>query len=126
VDRKALATLDHDRLPDQKRFVAPRTPTEEQLAAICGEVLHLDAISMDDSLFDLGADSLHFFQIIARAARAGIAITPQQLLRLRTVGAVASEWDQSAVKNVWPEKAAEEIVPVPRERYQLAPPAQLV
>jgi len=126
VDRKALATLDHDRRPDQKRFVAPRTPTEQQLAAICGEVLHLDTVSMDDSLFDLGADSLHFFQIIARAARAGIAITPQQLLRLRTVSAVASDWDRSAAKNVWPEKAAEEIVPVPRERYQLAPPAQLV
>jgi amino acid adenylation domain-containing protein len=124
VDRKALAKLDFESLPSQKQFVAPSTPTEKQLAAICGEVLHLDAISVHESLFDLGADSLHFFQIIARATRAGIAITPQQLLRLRTVSAVAAESDQAAAKNVWQEKVTEQIAPVPRERYQLAPAAQ--
>jgi amino acid adenylation domain-containing protein len=124
VDRKVLAKLDVAGLPDQKQFVAPCTPTEQQLVAICGEVLHLDAVSVHESLFDLGADSLHFFQIIARAARAGIAITPQQLLRLRTVSAVAAEWDQSAAKKLRPESAAEQIVPVARERYSLAPAAQ--
>ena len=124
VDRKALAKLDFESLPSQKQFVPPSTPTEKQLAAICGEVLHLDAISVHESLFDLGADSLHFFQIIARATRAGIAITPQQLLRLRTVSAVAAESDQAAAKNVWQEKVTEQIAPVPRERYQLAPAAQ--
>jgi acyl carrier protein len=126
VDRKALANLDHGTLSDQKRFAAPRTPAEQQLAAICCEVLHLDAISVDDSLFDLGADSLHFFQVIARATRAGITITPQQLLRFRTISAVAAECDKVAVRNVWPEKVPEQIVPAPREHYQLAPPAQLV
>jgi acyl carrier protein len=117
LDRKALDTLDTASRPDAS-FVSARTPTEQQLAAICGEVLHLDAVSVNHSLFDLGADSLHLFQIIARAARAGINITPQQILRLRTVSAIAADCDHAPVNS--PETIADQITPVARDRYQLA------
>jgi hypothetical protein len=73
---------------------------------------------VNHSLFDLGADSLHLFQIIARAARAGINITPQQILRLRTVSAIAADCDHAPVNS--PETIADQITPVARDRYQLA------
>src|SRR5258708_23687204 len=100
VDRKALVRLDTLSLPEQNLFIAPRTPAEAKLAAVCAEVLHLDRISVHDSVFDLGADSIHLFQIIARAARAGMHVTPQQILRLRTVAAISAELALHPFQNV--------------------------
>jgi len=43
---------------------------------------------LPDNLFELGADSLHVFQITSRAAKAGLAVTPRLLLQQRTVAGV--------------------------------------
>jgi acyl carrier protein len=136
IDRKSLPAPDADHLAARKAFVAPRTPRETQLAAIAGEVLHLDRVNVEASLFDLGADSLHMFQIIARAGRAGIVITAQQVFRLRTVAALAaaslavpgaaegsaSDTSNAGTKGVAaPKPALPDIVPVSREQYRLRP-----
>jgi len=42
--------------------------------------------------FDLGADSIHLFQIRARLRLVGIALAPQQILRLRTVASPTAEF----------------------------------
>src|SRR6202048_2679676 len=119
VDRKALGRLDALSLPEQKLFIAPRTAAEAKLAAVCAEVLHLDHVSVHDSLFDLGADSIHLFQIIARAARAGMTLAPQQILRLRTVAALAAELDTRSSENGVSKRGVDKIARVPREQYQL-------
>jgi amino acid adenylation domain-containing protein len=124
VDRKTLVHLDPLRLQEQNPFVAPRSPAEANLAAACAEVLRLDRVSVHDSLFDLGADSIHLFQIIARAARAGITLAPQQLLRLRTVAALAAEIEAQTSTNGFPERGLDKIARVPRELYQLDPAPQ--
>jgi len=118
VDRKALVRLDALSLPEQNLFIAPRTPAEAKLAAVCAEVLHLDRVSVHDSLFDLGADSIHLFQIIARAAQVGITLAPQQILRLRTVAALAAASSATPEKGV-PAPKIEKIMRVSREQYQL-------
>ena len=119
VDRKALVRLDALNLPEQNLFIAPRNAAEAKLAAVCAEVLHLDRVSVNDSLFDLGADSIHLFQIIARAARVGITLAPQQILRLRTVAALTAELDARTSENGNPKNSLEKIARVPREQYQL-------
>jgi acyl carrier protein len=119
VDRKALIHVDAQSLPDQSLFIAPRNPAEAKLAAVCGEVLHLDRVSVHDSLFDLGADSIHLFQIIARASQVGIDLAPQQILRLRTVAALAAEFTSSTSENGGPKRNVEKIARVPRQQYQL-------
>ncbi|MGA8233752.1 MAG: amino acid adenylation domain-containing protein [Candidatus Acidiferrales bacterium] len=135
IDRKSLPAPDADHLAARETFVAPRTPRETQLAAIAGEVLHLDRVNVQASLFDLGADSLHMFQIIARAGRAGIVITAQQVFRLRTVAALASAslavpgaadsspsgTSDAAKVTAAPKPALPDIVPVSREQYRLRP-----
>ena len=50
----------------------------------------MDHISRDSDLFSLGADSIHLFQIAARANRKGIRLSARQLLDHRTVAAVAA------------------------------------
>jgi aryl carrier-like protein len=119
VDRKALVRLDTWNLPEQKLFIAPRTYAEAKLAAVCAEVLHLDRLSVHDSLFDLGADSIHLFQIIARAANVGLTLAPHQILRLRTVAAIAAEMDARAPENGNAKRPIDKIARVPREQYQL-------
>jgi amino acid adenylation domain-containing protein len=119
VDRKALVRLDALSLPEQNLFIAPRTAAEAKLAAVCAEVLHLDRVSVHDSLFDLGADSIHLFQIIARAARVSMTLAPQQILRLRTVAALAAELDTHTSENGGQRHHQEKISRVPREQYQL-------
>jgi acyl carrier protein len=119
VDRKALVRVDALNLPEQNLFIAPRTPVEAKLATVCAEVLHLDRVSVHDSLFDLGADSIHLFQIIARAALVGIRLAPQQILRLRTVAAIAAEFSDGIAENEVPKPNLDSISRAPREQYQL-------
>lgn len=117
IDRQALPAPNSENVGPREAFVAPRNPQEEKLAAICAEVLHLDRVSVLDSLFELGADSIHLFQIIARAGRAGIAMSPQHVLRLQTVAAIAAEIDVTGRLA----SGVSEIKRVPREQYRMHP-----
>ncbi|MFI0187757.1 non-ribosomal peptide synthase/polyketide synthase [Streptomyces sp. NPDC017082] len=70
-------------------YVAPRTPTEEALAAIWEETLQTPAGAEDD-YFLLGGDSLRALLIASRANEAfGVALTPRDVLVSRTVAALA-------------------------------------
>lgn len=56
VDSKALETFD---LPAvQRPFVAPRTRTEERIAALWAKFMKVDAVSVRDDFFECGGDSL--------------------------------------------------------------------
>ncbi|MFH0341841.1 MAG: amino acid adenylation domain-containing protein, partial [Chromatiales bacterium] len=73
LDRKALPAPDDSRPELEAAYVAPRTPTEETLAAIWAEVLKLEKIGIHDNFFDLGGHSLLATQVISRL-RAAFAI----------------------------------------------------
>ncbi|HEX4961843.1 MAG TPA: non-ribosomal peptide synthetase [Thermoanaerobaculia bacterium] len=65
VDRRALPA------PNQNRealaaYVAPRTPLEERLAALFGELLGITRVGISDSFFDLGGHSLLATQLLSR------------------------------------------------------------
>ncbi|WP_156764961.1 thioester reductase domain-containing protein, partial [Mycobacterium sp. 1081908.1] len=51
--------------PPTDRYRAPATPVEEILADIYAQVLGLDHISVEDSFFDLGGNSLTAMRVIA-------------------------------------------------------------
>jgi aryl carrier-like protein len=89
LDRAALPAPDIG-APKEQAFEAPQTPLEASLASIWAEVLKLDRVSRDSDLFSLGADSIHLFQIAARANRRGIRLSARQLLDHRTVAALAA------------------------------------
>src|SRR6185436_8949361 len=64
VDRKALAQIEPERQADG--FVAPRTATEERLAAIWSELLGVARIGIADRFFDLGGHSLLATRVVSR------------------------------------------------------------
>ncbi|MGW4113976.1 condensation domain-containing protein [Actinosynnema sp. NPDC004786] len=62
----------------------------EVLSAICADLLDVDAVSAADNFFALGGDSVLGVRVAARAAKAGVHITPQQLLQHPTLGELAA------------------------------------
>ncbi len=58
-----------DPAPQATEYVAPRTPTEHWLAGAWAELLDADRIGIHDDMFELGGNSLHATQLIARIAR---------------------------------------------------------
>jgi acyl carrier protein len=70
VDRRALPAPDHSQSCAESEYVAPATPVEEVVAAICGEVLGLDRVGTRDSFFELGGNSLSATQFISRLREA--------------------------------------------------------
>jgi acyl carrier protein len=67
VNRRELPAPEAGRREDDQDFVAPRTETEELLARqIFGSVLGLEQVSVQDSFFDLGGNSLQATQVVSR------------------------------------------------------------
>ena len=48
------------------KYIAPRTPTEERIAAIWSEALGVERVGVEDDFFELGGHSLLATQLIAR------------------------------------------------------------
>jgi amino acid adenylation domain-containing protein/FkbM family methyltransferase len=90
IDRSALRSLDREQPTSSKEAVAPLSPIEERLAKIFSEVLQRDSVSSNDNLFDLGGDSILVMQIVSRAARAGLRLTPKLILKHQTIGELAA------------------------------------
>jgi aryl carrier-like protein len=121
LNRRALKAPNLSELQAARQMVEPRSNAERELASICADVLGLEQISVQDDLFELGADSIRIFQIASRAASAGLRLRAQQLLRFRTVAAVSAEIESPAEDR--PSLAgagafATRIVPVSREGYR--------
>jgi amino acid adenylation domain-containing protein len=117
VDRRALPAPHADSAGRDRDFVGPRNPREETLARISAEVLALNRVSVEESLFDLGADSLHVFRIVARATEAGLHLTLKQILTHRTVTAICADLERSG--NVPRKNQGPQIVPGSREKYRV-------
>ena len=84
----------------RRQYTAPVGEIEETLAAIWAEVLKLDQVGSTDNFFELGGDSIFSLQIIARAKRQGIKLSPKQLFEKQTIGqlaAVAKRIEKKAV-----------------------------
>jgi amino acid adenylation domain-containing protein/non-ribosomal peptide synthase protein (TIGR01720 family) len=124
VDRAALPLPEEGRAEDATGFVAPRTTVEEILRSIWSEVLGRDGIGVHDNFFQLGGDSILSIQVIARANRAGLRLTPRQIFQRQTIAELA------AVVGTAPVVQAEQgivtgpvpLSPIQRRFFELEPP----
>lgn len=91
IDRKALPEPRETTETIAREITVPTTDTERQLVEIWKQVLGLREIGTLDDIFELGGDSILIFQITTRATRAGLALTPAHVFRLRTIAALAAE-----------------------------------
>ncbi|MFT4199145.1 amino acid adenylation domain-containing protein, partial [Gordonia sp. (in: high G+C Gram-positive bacteria)] len=91
LDRKALPAPDFSSLAGE--YVAPSTPTEEALAATISALLGVDRVSVTDSFFALGGDSIMSIQLASAARGSGLTLTPRDIFTHRTVREMARALD---------------------------------
>ena len=95
VDRKALPAPEF--MP--KEWRAPRTQQEEVLCSLYAELLGVARVGVDDDFFELGGDSGVSIQLVSRARKAGLKITPRDVFQYPTVGALASATERVDTKD---------------------------
>ena len=118
IDVRALHAVPTSLAVEAEGFVAPRSAVEERLAKIAAEVLQLTRVSVEDSLFELGADSLRIFQIASRAQNANIPLTAQHLLQGRTLAAASRAASEELGASSIPPKLRR-ITRASRESYRI-------
>jgi amino acid adenylation domain-containing protein len=88
VDRRALPAPPD--VADAGVYVAPSSATEERLAAIWGEVLGLERVSVDRNFFELGGHSLMAMRIMGRVQTAfGVRLPLTAVFEAPTVAQLA-------------------------------------
>ncbi|NYI04382.1 non-ribosomal peptide synthetase [Allostreptomyces psammosilenae] len=95
LDKAALPVPDWTALAGQ---APPTTASERTLAGLFAEVLGLPSVGVHDGFFELGGDSIVAIQLVSRARRAGLAFTPRDVFRQRTVAALAALADGRAAE----------------------------
>ncbi|MFI7416490.1 amino acid adenylation domain-containing protein [Nonomuraea sp. NPDC049684] len=90
VDRRALPRPSASAAGADDRL-APRDGVESALVQVWAEVLGVEpaAVGVEDNFFDLGGDSILSMQMVARARRAGIAVTAKDLFLHQTIAELA-------------------------------------
>jgi amino acid adenylation domain-containing protein len=90
VDRRALPEPQPDEFELLRRYVAPRTPTEEVIAAIWAAVLGLQQVGIEENFFEMGGHSLLTTQVISRLRQAlAVEIPVRTLFERPTISALA-------------------------------------
>ena len=101
VDRKALPAPSGPAVAGDRALVAPRTPTEDTVAAAYQAVLALPRLSVHDDFFALGGHSLLVAQMTARLARTlGRAVPMRAGFEHTTVASLAAWLDGAKVRDV--------------------------
>ncbi|MCK0438392.1 condensation domain-containing protein [Gordonia alkaliphila] len=88
LDRKALPAPDFSAA--QSEYAAPVGSVEEQLAAIVGGLLGIDRVSVTESFFALGGDSIMSIRLASAARAAGWELSPREIFESRTVRKMAA------------------------------------
>ncbi len=94
VDRQALPEPAAEPVTG---YVPPRTETERVLAEVWADVLGVPGVGVEDNFFELGGDSILSIQVVSRARRHGLALTPRDLFAHQTVAALAVAAGSAAV-----------------------------
>ncbi|MGB8690508.1 MAG: amino acid adenylation domain-containing protein [Microcoleus sp.] len=112
VDRRALPAPEK-RSELEESFVAPRTPIEEILASIWGNILSIDSVGVSDNFFELGGHSLLATQVISRVRDTlAVELPLRSLFEAPTIAEFALRVE-IALKN-GQSVLSEPLVPIPR------------
>jgi acyl carrier protein len=117
VDRRALPAPVPEQLLRARTVVYPRTPAQETLAAIWSKVLGVKEVSIDDTIFELGGDSLLIFRIITLANQAGLKLTARHVFQFRTVAAICEQLESDSNAPA-AQKSAGTIQAIPRALHR--------
>ncbi|MCI0428002.1 MAG: amino acid adenylation domain-containing protein, partial [Nitrospiraceae bacterium] len=116
LDRKALPPPEETPPNSDEAYVAPRTPTEEALAASWRKIFQLQRVGVHDDFFELGGHSLMLVQLISEINsihKGGLSIL--ELIRNPTVEQLARLIDSQQPQG----KQLSKVVPLQKGRAEL-------
>ncbi|TDV49928.1 non-ribosomal peptide synthetase [Actinophytocola oryzae] len=94
LPRTSTGTVDRAALPaptaEPTHAEPPHSATEKVIADIWRELLDVPEVLVTDNFFALGGDSIISLQVIARARKFGIQLTPRMFFQHQTVAAIAA------------------------------------
>jgi amino acid adenylation domain-containing protein/non-ribosomal peptide synthase protein (TIGR01720 family) len=96
LDRKALPAPQYVSTSQG----APGNPKEEILASLFAEVLNLPSVDRNAGFFSLGGDSIMSIQLVSRARKAGLHLSPKDIFQHQTARALAAVVKEQAVPSV--------------------------
>jgi amino acid adenylation domain-containing protein len=121
IDRKSLPNaevfLKASLQDSQRSFTPASTDDQKKLAQIWADVLMLDRVSITDSIFELGGDSLLIFRIAARSQKEGLSLTAAQIFKHRTILALTNNLSARVELDSATPKVAPRIAVAPRKSY---------
>ncbi|MEV2278999.1 amino acid adenylation domain-containing protein [Nocardiopsis sp. NPDC049922] len=88
VDRKALPEAGE--ASSGATFVPPRTEAERVLADVWATVLGRETVSAGDNFFAIGGDSVLAIHVAVNARKAGLELSPRQILTRQTLAELAA------------------------------------
>lgn len=100
INRKALPAIDIART--EIGYVAPRTPTEQAMAAMWAHVLKVDKVGIHDNFFTLGGHSLLAVSLLEHMRRAGLRVDIRDFFAAPTVASLALVVNSAAPEVVVP------------------------
>ncbi|MBE9089428.1 amino acid adenylation domain-containing protein [Microcystis aeruginosa LEGE 11464] len=93
-DRRSLPIPETQALSND--YIAPKSPTEEILAQIWGQVLKIERVSREDNFFELGGHSLLATQVMSRLRETfQVELPLRSLFTAPSIAALALEIEQS-------------------------------
>ncbi len=98
VDKKHLQNIPLDVTHTYREKEKATTKSQKELLAIWEETLGFEGLSITDNFFEIGGDSIMTIQIIAKARKGGMAISPNQLFEYQTIEELASFVDRNNQK----------------------------
>jgi amino acid adenylation domain-containing protein/non-ribosomal peptide synthase protein (TIGR01720 family) len=117
VDRRALPAPEQSRPDLERAYVGARTPVEESLCAIWREVLKVERVGVNDNFFELGGDSILTIQVIARARKAGMRLSPAELFAHPTIAELSEIAGSFAGTDNQPEAVTGEVPLTPIQHW---------
>ncbi len=122
VDHRALPLPTANNQTRVTGYKGPRNGVEKMLTEIWQHVLGIERIGIHDNFFDLGGDSILNIQIVSRAVKAGIHITPALLFQNQTIAELAdaaSRQEKSAFLSRYPDDGHPVLTPIQHWYFNL-------
>ncbi|MFW0788916.1 amino acid adenylation domain-containing protein [Gordonia sp. CPCC 205333] len=93
LDRRALPEVSFS---SEASYVAPDSEPERKLAGIVSALLRRDRVSVTESFFAMGGDSIMSIQLASAAKSVGLTLSPREIFEHKTIRAMARSAGHSA------------------------------
>src|SRR5262245_21706604 len=119
----ASGKVDRQRLPEPELvrgegdYQGGRTAVEGKLVEMWQGALRVREVGIDDNFFELGGDSILSIQIVARASRAGLRLTPKQIFDHQTIRELAEVCEERGVVREGEAEVRGEVALTPIQRW---------